>query len=111
MTRTRHRPAPAAFSRRALGAVFGALLAGCASSAKVPLRVSYDRKTTPRDASVIIDEEYVGPLYMVAAYGLGLPVGTHRVTVQKDGYFPWDKLVVADRGEIHLDVVLVPVPD
>jgi hypothetical protein len=68
-------------------------------------------KPAPRDASVIIDEEYVGPLWMVAARGVRLPVGEHRITVQKQGYFPWDKLVVADRQPIVLDVTLVAVPD
>ena len=68
-------------------------------------------KPAPRDASVIIDEEYVGPLWIVAARGVRLPVGEHRITVQKEGYFPWDKLVVADRQPIVLDVTLVAVPD
>ena len=48
---------------------------------------------------------------MVAARGVRLPVGEHRITVQKEGYFPWDKLVVADRQPIVLDVTLVAVPD
>ena len=68
-------------------------------------------KDAPRDASVSIDEEYIGPLGIVAARGVRLPVGEHRITVEKDGYFPWDRLVVADREPIQLDVVLVPVPD
>ena len=65
----------------------------------------------PGDASVFIDEEYVGPLGYVAAHGVRLPVGEHRVTVQKDGFFPWDRLVVADRAAVPLDVDLEPVPD
>ena len=68
-------------------------------------------KEVPRDASVSIDEEYIGPLGIVAARGVRLPVGEHRITVEKDGYFPWDRLVVADREPIQLDVVLVRVPD
>jgi hypothetical protein len=31
--------------------------------------------------------------------------------VVKDGYFAWDRLVVADREPIALAVELVPVPD
>jgi hypothetical protein len=38
-------------------------------------------------------------------------VGQHRITVEKEGYFPWDKLVEADRQPIHLEVELVPIPD
>jgi hypothetical protein len=63
------------------------------------------------DASVYIDEEYVGPLGYVAARGVRLPVGEHRITITKDGYFPWDRLVESDRQPIRLDVELVPVPD
>jgi hypothetical protein len=102
-----------AIDRRALLLGIGgvATLPACTSTASVPLRVRFDRRETPRDAAVIVDEEYIGPLYLVAAYGLKLKVGTHRITVQKDGYFPWDKLIVADRGSIELDVRLVPVPD
>ncbi len=66
---------------------------------------------TPRDASVSVDEEYVGPLYLVAVQGLRLPVGKHRVTVTREGYFPWDRLVEADRQPIELAVELVPIPE
>jgi len=65
----------------------------------------------PGDASVFIDEEYVGPLGYVAAHGVRLPVGEHRITVQKDGFFPWDRLVVADREPVRLEVDLEPIPD
>jgi hypothetical protein len=68
-------------------------------------------KGTPKDAGVWIDEEFIGPLTYVVAYGVRLPVGEHRITVQKQGYFPWDRLVVADREPIVLDVVLEPIPD
>ena len=66
---------------------------------------------TPKNASVSIDEQYIGPLSIVAAHGVRLPVGTHRITVEKDGYFPYDQLVTADREDIRLVVKLVPVPD
>ena len=68
-------------------------------------------KGTPKDAGVWIDEEFIGPLTYVVAYGVRLPIGEHRITVQKEGYFPWDRLVVADREPIVLDVVLQPIPD
>jgi hypothetical protein len=88
-------------------------LAGCAQNvgrAAVTLRLQPHTRQV-RDASVIIDEEYVAPLWLVAARGVRLPVGTHRITVQKEGYFPWDKQVVADRQPITFDVELVPIPD
>jgi hypothetical protein len=78
--------------------------------AAVSLKMDLSRQS-PGDASVFIDEEYVGPLGYVAARGVRLPVGEHRITVQRDGYFPWDRLVVADRQPIHLSVELEPIPD
>ncbi len=68
-------------------------------------------KGTPADASVTIDEQYVGPLYYVAAHGVRLPKGEHRISVTREGYFPWDRLVTANREPIHLAVELVPIPD
>jgi hypothetical protein len=67
--------------------------------------------STPRDADVIIDEEYVGPLYLVVTQGLRLPVGQHRVTITREGYFPWDRLVEADRAPIELSIELVAIPE
>jgi len=66
---------------------------------------------TPADATVTLDEEYIGPLGYVAARGVRLPVGTHRVTVEKEGYFPYDAIIVAVRMPIKLEVKLTPVPD
>ena len=66
---------------------------------------------TPKNASVSIDEEYIGPLHIVASHGVRLPIGTHRITVEKDGYFPFDRLVTADRDDIKLVVTVEPVPD
>jgi hypothetical protein len=66
---------------------------------------------SPRDAAVLIDEEYIGPLGYVAARGVRLPIGKHRITVEKPGYFPWDRLVEADRDAIHLEIQLEPIPD
>jgi hypothetical protein len=68
---------------------------------------------TPADATVIIDDEAIGTLELVAAHGVALPVGVHHVTVKAGGYFPWDREVKAEEGQtpIRLDVALVPVPD
>ena len=87
--------------------------AGCATQglrAAITLRMERT-KTTPANASVYIDEEYVAPLYIVQAHGIRLPVGEHRITVQKDGYFPYDRLVKAGREPIQLEVELTPIPD
>jgi hypothetical protein len=49
----------------------------------------------------------------VGKRGVALPPGTHRVTVEKVGYFPFDKLVEATEGSgpIELDVALEPIPE
>jgi hypothetical protein len=68
-------------------------------------------KGTPRDASVYIDEQFVGFLGVVSARGVRLPEGEHRITVEKVGYFPWDRLVVSERKPIALSVDLRKIPD
>jgi hypothetical protein len=93
--------------------VIAALALGCQSNvgqAAVSLGMKIDRQS-PGDASVFIDEEYIGPLGYVAAHGVRLPVGEHRISVKREGFFPWDRLVVADRQPIRLDVKLDPIPD
>jgi hypothetical protein len=65
------------------------------------------------DASVTVDDRPLGSLAYVSAHGVALPPGQHRVTVEKTGYFPWDKLVDAHDGDppVVLDVQLVKIPD
>jgi len=75
-----------------------------------PLSLERSAKS-PRDAVVTIDEEYIGPLGYVAARGVKLPAGKHRITIEKPGYFPWDRLVEATTQPVHFDVVLEPIPD
>jgi hypothetical protein len=104
------------FSRRqhlAL-ALASALLSAtaCLPTARTAVSLRVHRaEGTPHDAQVTIDEQYIGPLYYVARHGVRLPTGEHRITVEKEGYFPWDALVVADREPITLEVKLRPIPD
>ncbi|MBV9946065.1 MAG: PEGA domain-containing protein [Myxococcales bacterium] len=106
-----------------VGCVLGVLAAGC-GPARAPgshgkATVSLRLRGTPTDASVIVDDEALGPLDFVAAHGVALPPGVHHITVEARGYFPWDHEVEApdkpDKGgrapPIVLDVSLVPVPD
>ena len=88
-----------------------ALLMACQAQ-RAAVRLSIGRAAaTPRDASVYIDEQFVGFLGVVAARGVRLPEGEHRITVEKDGYFPWDQLVVSDRKPIELEVALRKIPE
>lgn len=95
-----------------LAVIVGSAASGCIPEprAAVSLKVVRADKT-PSDASLSIDEEYVGPLGWVAARGVRLPIGEHRITVEKEGYFPVDLLVVADRKPVRVRIKLVPVPD
>jgi hypothetical protein len=104
--------ARAALIRLALGlATSSAMLPACQMQrAAVRLEMVRPRET-PRDASVYIDEEFVGFLGVVAVRGVRLPEGEHRITVEKDGYFSWDRLVVSDRKPITLTVILRKIPE
>jgi hypothetical protein len=87
-------------------------LTGCGVGPQSAVSLKVARaKTTPKDASVYIDEEFVGPLYYVAAHGVRLRTGKHRITITRDGYFPWDREVEADRLPLKFDVELVAVPE
>jgi hypothetical protein len=85
---------------------------GCAGTAP-PRTTSLKMSGAPRDASVTVDDQYLGALVYVAAHGVALPPGKHRITVEKAGYFPWDKLVEASDGDppLQLDVALTKIPD
>jgi hypothetical protein len=87
--------------------------AGCGGSMTPAKTVSLRMKGEHEfaDAEVTIDDIDVGPLGYVAARGVALPPGLHRVTVEKSGYFPWDTLIQADEQPVYLNVVLLPIPD
>jgi hypothetical protein len=85
---------------------------GCGPALRPAVSLSFTyAKQAPADASVSIDEQYIGPLGYVAAHGVRLPEGEHRISVTKAGYFPWDRLVTAGRDPIKLDISLEPIPD
>ncbi len=85
---------------------------GCAINPP-PRTTSLHVAGTPRDASVTVDDQYLGALVFVASHGVALPPGRHRITVEKAGYFPWDKVVEANDGDppVQLDVALTRIPD
>jgi len=68
---------------------------------------------TPPNASVTIDDQFVGTLEVVAKHGVALPPGVHHITIEAPGYLPWDKAIEAKEGgaPIRLEVKLVAVPD
>ena len=90
--------------------VVTALLAACGPPAQ-PRTVSVRMRGSPPDATVTIDDRIVGRLDVVSAKGVAVPPGKHRVSVERDGYLPWDKIVEASDGPLVLEVTLQPVPD
>lgn len=101
-------------SLKALALPLGVVaLSACAATRPQPKTVSLRVQGNVPSAQVTIDDRNIGPLGYVARRGVALPPGEHRITVEKHGYFPWDKLVVAQEGDapIELDVQLVPIPD
>jgi hypothetical protein len=98
----------------ALASVFVVAACGGAPAAP-PKMVSFRFKGGPPNATVTIDDLAVGPLEMVTRRGIALPAGTHRISVEAPGYFPWDKLVQTPESSaqepVKLEVNLIPVPE
>ena len=87
-------------------------VAACAPAA-APRTVSMRMFGGPGNASVTVDDIFVGTLDVVSSRGVALPPGTHHVSVEAPGHLPWDKVVEAREGAgpLRLDVKLVPIPD
>lgn len=68
-------------------------------------------QSAPASALVYIDGQYIGKLGYVAKHGVRLPEGRHRISVEKNGYYPYDTLVVSDRKALHVTVEMLRLPD
>lgn len=81
---------------------------GCAAPQSGVLRVA----GRPDEALVTVDDQYVGKLGRLKRFGVKVPAGEHRLTIEANGHFPHDQLVtVPGRGETKVDIVLEPVPE
>ncbi len=58
-----------------------------------------------------IDDQRVGSLALVAARGIRVLPGRHRISVEAAGYLPFDVAIEAKDAVVPVDVALVPVPD
>jgi hypothetical protein len=101
-------------AKAALAAALASASSACAGMAAsspgsdtVPLRI----QGTPLEATVTIDDQRVGPLSLVAARGIRVLPGRHRLTVEAAGYLPFDTVFEAKDEVVPLAVHLVPVPD
>jgi hypothetical protein len=94
-------------------ALAAALAVASCGPPREPRTVSMRLVGSPPEASVTIDDIFVGTLDIVSARGVALPVGAHRVSVEAPGFLPWDRLVEAREGQgpVRLDVRLVRTPD
>jgi len=110
MNRKMRAAALAMFAAMFAGGAFS--LAGCAAGSP-PRTVSLRMKGQPESATVTVDEQWIGSLARVTRYGVALPPGRHRITVEAPGHFPWDRLVEVKDGDppVQLDVALIAVPD
>jgi hypothetical protein len=96
------------------GLLLVVVLAAC-SPAKPPttsLRLAM-LEDAPKNAKVTVDDQPIGSLAFVSKRGVALPPGKHRMTIEADGYLPWDAEIDAGEkgGLIKLDVKLVKKPD
>ncbi len=83
-------------------------LGGCAPPKRGLLRFAGDQK----DALVTIDDEYVGKLGRLQRRGIKLPVGEHRITIEKVGFFPFDQLIIMHAEQQQdMKVELTEIPD
>jgi hypothetical protein len=90
------------------------LLSACEPpQAPAKVTVSLRLQGNPADATVVIDDEDIGPLAVVQSRGVALPPGKHHISVTAPGYFPWDKAVEAKPGDplIRYEVALTRIPD
>ena len=99
-------------ARAFVGAAMTVALLACGPAAP-PKTVSMRLAGGPANASVTVDDIFVGTLDVVSRRGVALPPGSHRVSIEAPGHLPWDKVVEAKEGAgpVKLDVKLVPVPD
>ncbi len=90
---------------------FLVLLAACGGNGMNVHSVSLRVRGGPARATVTIDDRMVGSLDLVAARGVALAPGTHRISVEAPGFVPWDREIVATQAPVLLDVTLEPLPD
>lgn len=87
-------------------------LGGCATSS-APKTVSLRLTGELADATVTIDDQYLGSFAHVKHRGVALPPGRHRISVEQPGHFPWDQEVDVHEGDppVRFLVQLKPIPE
>jgi len=62
------------------------------------------------DALVTMNDRYLGPLERLGK-GIRVEEGTYRITVEKDGYFPFDALVQVSETPVDVPIELTRIPE
>ena len=76
-----------------------------------PVKTSVRMRGSPPDATVLVDDQPIASLGEVSRRGMALLPGRHRITVERQGYFPWDRAVDAQGELIALEVRLIKIPE
>lgn len=76
-----------------------------------PTMTSIRMRGGPPDATVVVDDQPIASLGQVVRRGMAVLPGRHRITVEREGYFPWDKAIDAEGDPIALEVKLVKIPE
>jgi hypothetical protein len=102
----------APFAAVALAFALGVTACAPAKPPTTSLRLA-PAEGAPRNAKVVIDDQELGPLWYVTQHGVAMPPGKHRITIEAEGYLPWDQEVDAgpDGGLMKLDVKLIKRPE
>lgn len=98
-------------ARTLVALIFLQNAAACAGNVANVRSVSLRMRGGPPGATVTIDDRMVGRLDVVATRGVALPPGKHRVSVEAEGFIPWDQEIEATEAPVVLDVKLEPIPD
>jgi hypothetical protein len=85
-------------------------LVACQPTYDAP-RTSLRLHGAPPDAIVIVDDQPIAPLRVVEKRGLSLTRGRHRISIEREGYFPFDRAIDAGDDPVQLDVQLTRLPD
>jgi hypothetical protein len=67
--------------------------------------------SVPERSRVTIDDQVLGPLDWVAAHGVRVRAGSHRMTVTAPGYLPFDRAFEATGKRVVVDVSLRQSPE
>ncbi len=89
--------------------LLGALLTGCAHAPPTGILVLH---VQPRDARVLLDDQYIGSAAQLSGHRLRINAGVRRVEVTAEGHYAQRREAALTKdGRVELQIDLHPVPD